>query len=138
MHISIGTFDGGKLHKEQSEQKNVSRRLLVTSYSRVEAYANKTVRKSGFAKGGFATAARQLGGVRGIPGWATRQKAPGTGTVTGDGRTLTVTMTNLVNYLGAGALKKGDESIAVSNRQKNVTTLLDRIQTNKIKKLMRR
>lgn len=138
MNISVGAFDGGKLHKEQSEQKNVSRRLLVAGYSRVEAYANKTARMSGFAKGGFATAARQLGGVRGIPGWATRQKAPGTGTVTGDGKTLTVTMTNSVNYLGAGALKKGDESIAVSNRQKNVTILLDRIQTNKIKKLMRR
>ena len=138
MNIGVGAFDGGKLHKEQSQQKNASRRLLVAGYSRVEAYANKTVRKSGFAKGGFATAARQLGGVRGIPGFATRQKAPGTGTVAGDGRTLTVTMTNLVNYLGAGALKKGDESIAVSNRQKNVTILLDRIQTNKIKKLMRR
>lgn len=138
MNISVGAFDGGKLHRDQSEQKNVTRRLLVPMRNRVDAYANKTKKKSGFAKGGFATAAKQLGGVRGIPGFATRQKAPGTGIVSGDGRTLTVTMTNLVNYLSEGALRRHDEVAAVNNRQKNVTILLDRIQTNKIKRIMKR
>ena len=137
MNITIGAFDGGALHKEQMNKRRVARRHLTTGYNRVEAYANKIVKRSGFAKGGFATASRQLGGVRGIPGFATRQNAPGSGSITGDGKTLTVTIVNGVNHLKY-ALKPRDESFAVSNRQKNVTILLDRIQTNKIKKLMRR
>jgi hypothetical protein len=138
MGLSIGSFDGGELHKAQSEQKRVTKRLLVPLYTRVEAYTKKTMKMSGYAKGGFATASRQLGGVRGIPGWATRHRSPGTGTITGDGKTLTVTMINHVKYLSEFALQSYDERAAVSNRKRNITKLLDRIQTNKIKKLMRR
>lgn len=131
-NLEIGSFDGGKLHKEQSFQKNVSRQLLVTGYQRVESYIKKTARKSGFAKGGFATASRQLGGVRGIPGWATRQNAPGRGMVTGDGKKLTVTLINDVDYIEI-PLKSHDEQAAVKYREVTIERLLKRIQTNKIK-----
>jgi hypothetical protein len=136
LNLAIGAFDGGQLHRAQSEQKKVTRRLLVPGYTRVTAYANQTARKVGFAKGGFATAARQLGGVRGIPGFATRQKAPGKGTVTGDGKTLTVTIENHVKYLQK-AFVQGGEDYAESYREKQVTSLLKRIQDRKVKAAMR-
>lgn len=136
LNIRIGPFDGGFLHNAQREQKKITKRLLVAGYSRVTAYANKAARRVGFAKGGFATASKQLGGVRGIPGFATRQKSPGGGTVTGDGKTLSVTMTNGVDYL-RNALNSGDESRAVSHRAKQVSALLQRIQDRKIKQIIR-
>ena len=135
LNITIGAFDGGSLHQSQREQKKITRRLLVAGYTRVASYAKKTARKVGFAKGGFATAASQLGGVRGIPGFATRQKSPGTGIVTGDGKTLTVTMTNGVKYL-RNALNSADESRAITHRTKQIESTLKRIQDRKVRQAM--
>ena len=136
LNITIGSFDGGALHSAHRNQKKITQRLLVAGYTRVTAYAKKKARMVGYAKGGFATAAKQLGGVRGIPGFATRQKSPGTGTITGDGKTLSVTMTNGVNYL-KNALTSADESRAVSHRSKQITTVLQKIQDRKIQRAMR-
>jgi len=136
LNITIGSFDGGALHQAQREQRKVTQRLLVAGYTRVTAYINKTTRKVGYAKGGFATASRQLGGVRGIPGFATRQKAPGKGIVTGDGKTLTVTIENHVKYL-KNAFIEGGEYYAENHRQKQVTALLKKIQDRKIKNIIR-
>lgn len=136
MNIRIGGFDGGSLHKSQNGQKRITSRLMSPGYTRVNSYINRTANKSGYAKGGFATAARQLGGVRGIPGWATRQKAPGTGTITGDGESLTVTLTNNVNHLHY-ALKPHNEATAVNFRSKQVGARLRLIQTRKINKAMK-
>ena len=90
----------------------------------------------GYAKGGFATAARQLGGVRGIPGFATRQNAPGTGTVTGDGKTLTVTMINGVKYIEE-ALDAHGEARAITHRQRAATLVLKRMADRKFKSASR-
>lgn len=136
-NLTVGTFDGGALHKAQSESKEIRQRRCVPGYSRVESYAKKTARKVGYAKGGFATGAKQLGGVRGIPGFATRQKSPGTGRITGDGRTLSVTLTNNVRHIEK-ALLPGAELAAVNSRTRAVSKLLEKIQTNKIRRSVRR
>jgi len=91
----------------------------------------------GFAKGGFATAAKQLGGVRGIPQFATRHKSPGAGRIVENGDKLSVEMTNNVRYIRQ-ALKPADESIALGHRTKMVGAVLQRIQDRKIQAAMRR
>jgi hypothetical protein len=136
LNMRVGAFDGGALHRAQRESKKVKNRLLAPGYSRVEAYIKKSVRLSGFAKGGFATAARELGGVRGIPGWATRQKSPGSGRITGDGKALTVSIQNDVRYI-ADILKAADSSAAVNARGAAVGKLLERVQANKIRRASR-
>lgn len=136
LKITIGTFDGGKLHKSQSESKHVRRRLLVLRPGGVTSYIKRTQKKVGFAKGGFATGSRQLGGVRGIPGFATRQKSPGRGFITGSKNDLKVTLINDVDYIEI-VLKPGDEAAAVRTRASKVTKVLERIQDRKIRKLMR-
>ena len=134
--IKVGAFDGGSLHRAQREKKKIKDRLLAPGYSRVQAYIKKSVRLSGFAKGGFATAARELGGVRGIPGWATRQKSPGSGRIMGDGKSLTVSLQNDVRYISE-ILKPGDSAAAMNARTAAVGKLLKRIQTNKTRKASR-
>ena len=134
--FTVGEFDGGKLHKEQQFTRRVDKKLVVTNYTKVNQYTRETKKRVGFAKGGFATAARQLGGVRGIPGFATRQNAPGTGSVTGDGRTLTVTMTNGVKYI-EDALDAHGEAVAISYREKAVTAVIRRIMARKTRSASR-
>ena len=133
---TIGEFDGGELHKKQQFSRRVEKRLVVINYPKVEAYIREKKKLVGFAKGGFAAAARQLGGVRGIPGFATRQNAPGAGSVTGDGKTLTVTMTNGVKYI-EDALDAHGEARAIEHRQKAVTSVIKRMMDRKMRQASR-
>ena len=133
---TVGPFDGGLLHGKQQFANKVSECLVVIDFKKVERYSKDVQKRVGFAKGGFATAARQLGGVRGIPGFATRQKAPGTGVVTGDGKTLTVTLTNEVRHIDK-ALDKAGEERAVQHRTRAINLNLERQMTRKAKKASR-
>lgn len=133
---TIGEFDGGTLHKDQQFTRKVTKRLVVTNYSKVEAYIREKKKLVGFAKGGFAAAARQLGGTRGIPGFASRQNAPGTGGVTGDGKTLTVTMTNDVRYI-KNALDAHGEARAIAFRQRAVVAVIKRMMDRKMRESSR-
>lgn len=51
-----------------------SEKQLITGRGAVSRYVNQVVRKIGIAKGGWAGAAMNLGGARGIPGWVTRHR----------------------------------------------------------------
>lgn len=133
---TIGNFDGGELHQKQQFSRRVANRLVVINYPKVEAYIREKKKLVGFAKGGFAAAARQLGGVRGIPGFATRQNAPGTGSVTGDGKTLTVTMTNGVRYI-EDALDAHGEARAIAYRERAVSALIKRMMDRRMKQASR-
>jgi len=135
--VTVGGFDGGKLHRNNSRSKSIKSRLLVFGYTRVTSYANKTAKKVGYAKGGFATAARMLGGARGIPSFAKRQKAPGRGIVTGSGKTLSVTLVNDVRHI-RDSLSKADEVMALKNRELMVGKVLTRVQMRKVTKTMRK
>jgi hypothetical protein len=133
---TVGEFDGGKLHQDQQFTKRVNKRLVVINYPKVKEYIREKKALVGFAKGGYAAGARQLGGVRGIPGYATRQKSPGTGSVRGTGRTLTVTLTNGVRY-AAEALDKHGEARAIAHRERAVAAVCKRILDRKAKSASR-
>jgi len=119
LNCNVGEFDGGSLHRQQKFTKYVKHRLVVTNYKNVESYMASKKRLVGFAKGGFATAARQLGGVRGIPGFATRQQSPGSGSVTTSINGTVVTMINGVKYIEQ-ALDRRGEADALSDRARNI------------------
>ena len=133
---SVGPFDGGDLHKKQRFRKRVTQRMVVTEKGRLTAYKRAEVKLAGFAKGGFATAAKQLGGTRGIPGFATRQNAPGVGSVTGDGKSLLVKIENRVRYIRE-ALDDGGEDRAIRHRVKSINSVLKRMATRRFKKASR-
>jgi hypothetical protein len=134
---TIGEWDGGKLHAEQKNQKKVSKTLVVVGdFRAVERYAKETKRLVGFAKGGFATAARELGGVRGIPGYATRQNSPGRGIIQEDGNGLTVTLENNVRYI-EHAYDAHSESRAIDFRIKQINSVIKRIGDRNLKSASR-
>lgn len=134
--VTVGAFDGGELHRSQAFSKRVSNRLIVTDYPKVNQYIITVKKRVGFAKGGFASAARQLGGTRGIPGYASRQPAPGSASVSGDGKMLTVSIANNVKYIRQ-ALDDGGEDRAIKFRAKAVTAVIKRMMDRKTKSASR-
>lgn len=134
---SVGPFDGGLLHKSQRFKKRVRNQLVVTNENAIKQYITKTKKSVGFAKGGFASAARDLGGVRDIPQFATRHKgAQGSGAVDGDGKTLSVVMTNGVKYIRQ-ALDSSKENKALEFRKKSIDLVLERMATRKFSSAMK-
>lgn len=127
---SVGMFDGGELHRKQRFVRKPREMLICIDFKNAVKYGTQEIKLVGFAKGGYAAGARQLGGVRGIPGFATRQKSPGSGSVTGDGRALTVTLTNDVRYIRE-ALDAHGEARAITHRQKAVESVLKRMMDRK-------
>lgn len=132
----VGPFDGGDLHKDQRFRRHVTKRMVVTEKGRLSIYRRETAKLAGFAKGGFAAAARDLGGVRGIPGYATRQKAPGRASVTGTGSTLTVSIQNDVRHI-RDALDSQGEARAMKHRARSITAVLKRMGDRKFKSASR-
>ncbi len=102
----IDSFDGGSKHRQlrnnqgriPASQKPV---MVVKNPSALKTYVAAEVKKVGFGKGGWATCARILGGVRGIPGWITRQNAPGQVIENYGADQTTVTLINQVPYASA-------------------------------------
>lgn len=136
--ITIGTFDKGALHNAQRGDKGVKRRLLCVNRKGVDAYTKRTLRLYGFAKAGFANASKSIGGARGIPGWAKRNKvAPGNAIMTGTGSGLTITVTNGVRHIRK-ALTVQRESVAMRFRATAMTLEFQRAQDAKLKKRMER
>lgn len=128
--FEIGSFDGGTLHRQQAFNGRTTKRMVVTDFPAVKKYAATVKKRVGFAKGGFAAAARQLGGTRGIPGYASRQPAPGTGSVTGDGKSITVTLVNGVKYARL-ALTPEKETQALNFRKRQIDAVLKRMMDRK-------
>lgn len=119
---TVGDFDGGQRHKSVM----TSDKLIVTDYKKVKEYTTKKVKMVGFAKSGFATAASQLGGTRGIPAYASKHRGPGSGIVRGSGSNVTVVMTNDVDYI-ANALSRRAEANAIEFRKKAMDKRFQRI-----------
>lgn len=131
----VGPFDGGELHEKQQWRSKLSEVLIVTDdFRKVERYMKAKQKLVGFNKGGFATAARELGGVRGIPGYATRQRTPGRGSVTGSGSTLTVSIENHSRSIDK-ALDPAGEQRAINHRKRAVDLTLKRQMDAKMKKI---
>lgn len=137
VRFAFGEWDNGALHREQKDAKKVYKGLVVVGdFRAVERYAKETKRLVGFAKGGFATAARELGGVRGIPGYATRQNSPGRGIIQEDGSGLTVTLENNVRYI-EHAYDAHSEARAIDFRIKSINSVIKRIGDRNLQNAMR-
>lgn len=129
--FEVGPFDGGKLHRDQMFQGRTKNRMVVTDFDKtVPKYVKLVQKRVGYAKGGFAAAARDLGGTRGIPGFASRHSSPGKGSVTGDGKSLTVNIENGVKYARM-ALEPAKESQALDYRKRQIEAVLKRMADRK-------
>jgi hypothetical protein len=101
--VPIQAFDGGAQHRQlrnnqgriPASQKPV---MIVKDAQKLKSYVVTETKKVGFGKGGWAACARALGGTRGIPGWISRQPAPGTVIENYGGAIMSITMTNQVPY----------------------------------------
>jgi hypothetical protein len=102
----IDNFDGGAQHRQlrnnqgriPASQKPV---MVVKDAQKLKSYVLTETKKVGFGKGGWAACARALGGTRGIPGWISRQNAPGTVIENYGATVMSITMTNQVPYASA-------------------------------------
>lgn len=78
----FGPFDGGARHKANRNRRGrVQRRgpiYIVTDPKALQKYTKAKLANVGTGKSAWASCARQLGGARGIPLWATKNKARGT------------------------------------------------------------
>lgn len=77
----FGPFDGGARHKQNRNRRGrVQRRgplYIVTDPKALQKFTKEKVANVGTGKSAWASCARQLGGVRGIPYWATKNRAAG-------------------------------------------------------------
>ena len=76
----IGTFNKGYHHDLRDRRGRItirSPRLIVTDPKELQAYKKLVTAHVGTAKSSWASCAQQLGGVRGIPYWATKNRARG-------------------------------------------------------------
>lgn len=131
----VGPWDNGNLHKTQRFNKRVSTRRVIIEKGALTRYKAQEAKQSGFAKAGFAAAARDLGGVRGIPGFVTRhQSAPGAGRSIRTGDDITVSIENHVEHI-EHAFDSSLESIALNTRARKIESLIKRIIRNAAKKI---
>jgi hypothetical protein len=99
----IDNFDGGAQHRQlrnsqgriPASQKPV---MIVKDPQKLKSYVLTETKKVGFGKGGWAACASALGGTRGIPGWISRQNAPGKVSENYGATVMSITMTNQVPY----------------------------------------
>ncbi len=99
----IQPFDGGAAHRQlRNNQGRIPKSqkavMIVQDAAKLKSYVDSETKKVGFGKGGWAACAQALGGTRGIPGWVSRQKSPGTVAERYHTAISSVVMTNEVPY----------------------------------------
>jgi hypothetical protein len=119
----LGKFDKGAAHQQRRNQRGrvgggKRASIIITDPKKLVTYVKKIQRRVGFAKGGWAAAARQIGGTRGMPQWVTRHKnAPGSATDNSrSSNNPHVILHNRVSYINAVFSAK-DEAIALRSAQ---------------------
>ena len=100
---TIDNFDGGAAH--QRLRNNQGRippsqkpAMIVKNPSAAKTYVASEMDKVGQGKGGWATCARILGGVRGLPRWITKHNSPGQALENYGAQVTSVTLINEVPY----------------------------------------
>ncbi len=104
--ILIDNFDGGDQHRRlrnnqgriPSSQKPV---MVVKDSQKLKSYVATEMGKVGFGKGGWATCARILGGIRGIPRWISKHNSPGQAIENYGANVTSITLINQVPYASA-------------------------------------
>ncbi len=123
----IDNFDGGAQHRQlrnnrgriPESQKPV---MIVKDAQKLKSYVSSEIKKVGFGKGGWAACARALGGTRGIPGWISRQAAPGTAVENYGATVMSITMTNQVPYASA--------ILSPAQKQEAVRIAMDKLRSS--------
>ncbi len=114
----IQPFDAGKQHRQlrnnrgriTGAQKPV---MIVQDTQALKTYVAVEMAKVGYGKGGWATCARALGGIRGIPGWVHKHASPGSVIENYGTARTSITLINQVPYASA-ILSPSQKSQAVS------------------------
>lgn len=105
-NVPVGRFDRNIHKTARNRRGNVSRHVpaqIVTNPKAFSQYAEKKVKLVGLAKGGWAAAAKQVGGMRGLPRWVTRHARSDIGNATDNSRDSNnphVILRNTVPYIG--------------------------------------
>lgn len=90
-------------HGHVRQKKNQYPAAIIFDEKKITTYANKVARKVGTGKSGWAQCAEELGGARGIPLWAKRNRSGSTGGVDDNSTAMnnpSVTLENRVRYIG--------------------------------------
>ncbi len=104
--VLIDNFDGGAQHRQlrnnqgriSSSQKSV---MIVKDAQKLKSYVATEMGKVGQGKGGWATCARILGGIRGIPRWIAKHNSPGQAIENYGAAVTSITLINQVPYASA-------------------------------------
>ncbi len=120
----IQSFDGGSAHQQlRNNSGRISKTqkpvMIVQNTQALKTYVKSEMAKVGFGKGGWATCAKALGGIRGIPGWVSRQNSPGQVIENYKSEVSSVTMTNQVPY--------ATEILSESEKQNAIDIAKDRL-----------
>ncbi len=99
----IDNFDGGAAHRQlrngqgriPASQKPV---MVVKDAQKLKSYVATEMGKVGQGKGGWATCARILGGIRGIPRWISKHNSPGQALESYGSAVTSITLINQVPY----------------------------------------
>ena len=102
----IDNFDGGASHRQLRNNRgrippSQKPAMIVKNPSALKTYVATETRKVGQGKGGWATCARILGGVRGLPRWITKHNSPGQVLEQYGTDQTTITIINQVPYASA-------------------------------------
>ncbi len=87
--------------------------MIVQDTQALKTYVAVEMAKVGYGKGGWATCARALGGIRGIPGWVHKHASPGSVIENYGTERTSITLINQVPYASA-ILSPSQKSQAVS------------------------
>ncbi len=123
----IDNFDGGAQHRQlRNNQGRISASqkpvMIVKDAQKLKSYVVSETKKVGFGKGGWAACARALGGTRGIPGWISRQGAPGAVVENYGANVMSITMTNQVPYANA--------ILSPAQKQEAVRIAMDKLRSS--------
>lgn len=99
----IDNFDGGVQHRQlrnnqgriPASQKPV---MIVKNPQSLKSYVATEMGKVGQGKGGWATCARILGGIRGVPRWIAKHNSPGNVIENYGSERTSITLINQVPY----------------------------------------
>lgn len=139
--MDISDHASGKTANPSYHKARWSRGVLKSGKSQiviqrrtVTKLLNIALKMVGFAKGGWAVCARQLGGIRGIKSWVGRHKsAPGRVIdKSGDKKSPHITLINGINYTSQ-VLSQTSKSLAIKDRTIKLTERLNKILKAKLK-----
>ena len=137
--IKLIMFDAGLTHYKRRDTRRMNApatNYAVLDYHRVTEFVIREEKKAGQLKAGWAEAAKELGGMRGIPAYARgkNHKTKGLGKLKGSKSGSVVTVANLSNYAESSTV---DHKKALSLRYDNMAKVINRMLSRNTKAITR-